>query len=249
MDNSSERQVILAAHGSGDARHDREWRGRILLCTKNALPDCRIDLAYVKGEPALEGALRNSGERPVFILPLCLNDGKFHREIIPAQVRETDSGTASFLPPLFEEKQGLLEILHSQIERFTPLLRKEETDLILVSHGTAGTCEDDTLLSWLALLSPGFNAYRRACVKTKPQFKNVMTASRKNNLLVLPFFLSMGSHVMQDIPRMLGLPEGGPVFGSHHAGKRHIHYATPVGSQHQMLGNLISGIIRKNLPA
>ncbi len=59
----------------------------------------------------------------------------------------------------------------------------------------------------------------------------------------------MGSHVMQDIPRMLGLPEDGPVFGSHHAGKRHIHYATPVGSQHQMLGNLISGIIRKNLPA
>lgn len=242
-------RIILAAHGSCIAEFDKEWRSNILERLQKLCPDVQADLAFIMDEHGLNDALSRVEGQTLHILPLCLSDGRFCRDILPSKIAESlsklnqDVRTTN-LRALNENPDMLAGILQKRAIELIPDHQRSKTRLLLVSHGSDNDGDINGLLNTLSSLAPGFDGYQYAYLKKFPSVQEFINRQDQPDLLVLPFFLTKGNHVMKDIPKILGLPELESPFGSHSIHGRTIHYAEPIGT-HPDFPEILAGIISK----
>lgn len=224
-------RIILIAHSSGSEASDHVWKTRLLENIKVLLPEHDIDMAFIKGNPDIVSAL-DPDDREILVLPLCLSDGFFHRKLIPEVLAEIPEKIGiRLLPPLYEDREGMFEIMkEASFEACPPALRPL-TRLLAVSHGSEAqgeTGETDYAPS-LCRNIPGFKDYEHVFLKKSPSLLEWTERQQEGDTLVLPCFLMEGKHTTNDIPAILGLPSGQSAFGAHPFKQGTIRYAAPIG--------------------
>ncbi|MDD4254243.1 MAG: sirohydrochlorin nickelochelatase [Methanofollis sp.] len=127
----------------------------------------------------------------------------------------------------------------------------KRTGLLLVGHGSKLPYNKELIESTAALIAaqhpeylvrPGFMSMNEPSVEeTLALFKK----DEIDRLVVVPLFLAKGVHILQDIPELLGLPEGGKKGSFVHAsGAIPLLYADPIGGD-----PLLADLMVKNAEA
>lgn len=235
MDFGPHDHIILIAHGSGIAQNDARMRHSLLRQLALSPKKPNFDLAFINGAPRLQDIIDCPRQTPLNILPLCLADGKFYRQIIPQAISEATAKPFRILPPLFHNINPFADILTDICLSSVAEHQRQHTDVLIVAHGSAQAPDGmPRLLSIVEMQTPGFRSFRHANLKTTPLLQTIagqMPPHQK--LLVIPFFLSNGKHVDSDIPRIMGLPRNG------------VAYAPPIGT-HPLLAQAIIKSLEAN---
>jgi sirohydrochlorin cobaltochelatase len=153
-----------------------------------------------------------SGE--VTVVPFFASDGYFSQTVLPRELslnrrysqlrlQFTDPvGTHSRIPDLVEGR--IREIFH----RFQ--LTPERAVLLIVGHGTprnaTSTSSALKLAGHLKKAGPCTNVHP-AFLDEPPQLEEVFQDLSQDEIVVVPFFMGESYHVLQDIPKRLGLAE------------------------------------------
>jgi sirohydrochlorin ferrochelatase len=127
----------------------------------------------------------------------------------------------------------------------------KRTGLLLVGHGSKLPYNKELIEKTAAIIAekhpeylvrPGFMSMNAPSVE---ETLALFTKDEIDRLVVVPLFLAKGVHILQDIPELLGLPEGGKKGTFAHAsGAIPLLYADPIGSD-----PLLADLMVKNAEA
>jgi sirohydrochlorin cobaltochelatase len=224
------RAVILAAHGS---------RRRIQAVTivKEHARRLQADydvhevaVAFRQGEPPYSEVMDSIVSREVTVVPFFCADGYFTQTVLPRELslnRRYSQLRVQFTDPVGTHPQisGLVQRRTREIfRRFQ--LTPERAALVIVGHGTprhsASTSSTLKLVEQLKRAGPCPNVHP-AFLDELPRLEEVFQDLPQDEIVVIPFFMGESYHVLQDIPRHLGLSkpvcDQSPVESTH-AGRR-----------------------------
>lgn len=219
--------LLVLAHGSTvnsdsavAARYQAAiLRGRGIFA---AVQEC-----FWKQAPGLEETLRAAWTPRVFVAPLFIGPGYFVGEVIPVALGLKSPQTAHFNRV---QRRGGQTLYYAQPvglhPRMTNVLlararevvarhpfprapRPDETTLVVVGHGTERTISSrQAVEAQVALLRTrgGYAEVRPAFMNDEPRVADCLQAARSRHVVVVPFFISDGLHVAEDIPMLLGEP-------------------------------------------
>lgn len=223
----SDAVLVLLGHGTsadpGAAaaviQHAAELRRRGIFA--------EVREAFWKQEPQLISVLA-SIERPrVFIVPIFISEGYFSGNVIPRALgfhveREGEFGrtlraegkTLVYCRPVgVHDRMTELVLARARevLEQapFPEQVPPAEVTLIVVGHGTGQDVNSrKTLEHQVELLrahSP-YAAVYAVFLEEEPRIPKCYELAQTRNIVVVPFFISDGPHVCQDIPLQLGEP-------------------------------------------
>jgi sirohydrochlorin cobaltochelatase len=186
--------------------------------------------AFWKQEPRVHEVLATLTAARVFIVPLFMSQGYFSDVVIPRQLgfSESEVGQGSgarvwreggrtryYCEPIgtHEKMAGIvLSRAREVLERF-PFPRQAElsqTTLFIAGHGTRQNANSRQAIERQVEQVRAQRVYadvRAVFLEEEPSIGECYRLARTRNLVVVPFFLSAGPHVVEDIPRLLGEPE------------------------------------------
>lgn len=129
----------------------------------------------------------------------------------------------------------------------------ERKGLLLVGHGSKLPYNKELVESTGQLIAGKYPDYIVKCAfmnMNSPSIEESLDAFRKENidaLVIVPLFLAKGVHILQDIPGLIGLPEGSQKGTFSLNGKSiPLVYAEPIGSD-PLLADLMAKNARKAL--
>jgi sirohydrochlorin cobaltochelatase len=254
--------LVLIGHGSTLNResaapvieHAAELRGR--RCFES------VREAFCKQEPRIRAVLAATTARRVFAVPLFVSDGYYTEQVIPIElgldptqgaraerVRQAGERTLFYCAPVGTHPSMTRVILARAREVVarnpSPWPPKpSETALFIAGHGTDRNENSRRAIERQAELIGALGTYgevRAVFLEEAPRITEVYRLAQRQNVIVVPFFISDGLHSDQDIPVMLGEPErvvqerlqaGQPSWRNptERQGKR-LWYARSVGSE------------------
>lgn len=180
--------------------------------------------AFWKQEPRIKKVLAGLIAPRVFIAPLFIGEGYFAGEIIPKElgfgksrtIRRQDS-TVSFCRPVGTHESMTRVILSraAAVTRQNPFPRAPkpaETTLFIAGHGTEKNAHSRAAIEHQAQRIREQGAYagvHAVFMEEEPRIRDCHLLAHTKNCVMVPFFISDGLHVVEDIPVLLG--EAGPV--------------------------------------
>jgi sirohydrochlorin cobaltochelatase len=220
--------LILLGHGSkkndGSAepvrQHGAEIRGRKLFA--------EVREAFWKQEPKLEQALSGIKSERVFFAPLLISEGYFSEKVIPQHLGFRSEGDENFQRRRTSGEQTwfyckpigthphMTEVLLARargvVEKFPfpRAPRLKEVTLFVAGHGTEQDQNSRKVIEAQVqtIKSTGVYADVMAIfMEENPRINECYQLAQTKNMVVVPFFISDGLHVQEDIPVMLGEPE------------------------------------------
>jgi sirohydrochlorin cobaltochelatase len=271
--------LVLLGHGTAldpeaavpVVQHAAELRRRNLFA--------EVREAFWKQEPQITQVLSAIDRPRIFIVPLFISEGYFSGNLIPralgfpvergddsCRIRRSGPQTIVYCRPIGTHdrmSELLLARAREVLEKF-PFPRKAQPDqvtLILAGHGTS---QDEnsrkTIERQVALLRAQgpYDAVHAVFLEEAPRISACYEMAPTKNIAVVPFFISEGPHVRQDIPIQLGesehlvrqrLQNGEPPWRN--PTERHgklVWYAPSVGTDPR-LADLILDQVRQAAPA
>jgi sirohydrochlorin cobaltochelatase len=223
----SDAVLVLLGHGTtmnaGSAapvfQHAAELRRR-RCCAE-------VREAFWKQPPQIKEVLAGVQAPRVIIVPIFISEGYFSDAVIPrelgfgeadndkARVQKRGGQTLVFCKPVGTHPSMtsvLLARAREVIEKF-PFPRAplpKDITLFIAGHGTDRNSNSRKPAELQAELIRARNLYADAqavFMEEEPRIRNVHEIARTKNIVVVPFFISDGLHVQEDIPVMLGAPE------------------------------------------
>lgn len=220
--------LLLLAHGStvnaGSAAPARFHAA--VLRQRRMFAD--VHACYWQQAPHLREVLDGVRTPRVFIVPLFIGEGYFVREVIPRALglaRQEPGGlpqrwlraatTCHYCRPVGTHP-GMTEVLLARAQDIVnrhPFPRPPnpaETALFVVGHGTDRTSASRTAVEEQVEAIRGRKWYAEvhaAFMETAPRISGCYAVARTRHLVVVPFFISDGLHVVEDIPVLLGETE------------------------------------------
>ena len=204
--------LVIAAHGSRrDAGANALVRRLAGAVRARRLFD-EVAVAFHQGEPRFDTVLDEISSEAVTVVPLLTSAGHYADRVLPqalarnrrfdqVRLRQTPPvGTHSGVAPLVARR--VAELLREQD------IARHEVSLALVGHGTRRHPESRASTLQLA------DTLRRrrvagevlaAFIDDDPPLETLADSATLRHLIVVPFLIGGGSHVMEDIPRLLGL--------------------------------------------
>jgi sirohydrochlorin cobaltochelatase len=218
-------ELVLTGHGStqnaDSARpvyqHAAELRRRGLFA--------RVSEAFWKEPPFLRDVWNQLRSGEVFVVPLMISDGYFTTEVIPQQLGLIHHAGAPF---------ARVQTIHGRIVRYTqPIgihpgitsllmaraleilsgapgdspVRPESTALFIAGHGTPRNKRSRQSIEHQVeciRASGRFAEVHAVFMEEKPSIDEVYLVAQAPDVVVVPFFVSDGLHVQEDIPALLG---------------------------------------------
>ena len=202
--------------------------------------------AFWKQEPHVKTVLAEISAPRVFIVPFFISEGYFSTEVIPAELGfsfpdnlklKTKSSELHYCRPVGSHDLMTTVILARAKEvaeqfSFPRAPKPADTTLLIAGHGTGRNANSRKAIERQVKLIRGLKA---------PFIKDCWQSVPTKNIIVVPFFISDGLHVAEDIPVLLGEPEkivkerlatGQPTWRNptERDGKR-IWYAASVGTE------------------
>jgi sirohydrochlorin cobaltochelatase len=182
-----------------------------------------VRAAFWKQEPQVKNVLAELGAPRVFIAPLFISEGYFSTEIIPKELGFSGVPSSIHHPqsswfycrPVGTHASMTAVILARAGEivgqfPFPRAPKPAETTLFIAGHGTEKNESSRHPVERQAELIRAMNLYagvHAVFLEEAPRIAECYTIARTKNLVVVPFFISDGLHVVEDIPVLLGEPE------------------------------------------
>ncbi|MBI5958254.1 MAG: hypothetical protein HY866_05955 [Chloroflexi bacterium] len=244
--------LILAGHGSHLSPHTAGlvWRYVDRLRVLGVADE--ITACFWKEPPSFHGVLNTVQAQDVIVVPLFTAQGYFTQTVIPAEmglsgaVTIRDGRTIWYAPTLGEHplisaivRQRVIETLESAA------LDPQSVAVAVIGHGTDRSSRSREAAQQQAetLRAAGLVAEVAAVfLDDDPPIQSLYDTTRAANIIAVPFFLAPGSHVMQDVPRALGLPRGASYATIRGRG---VWYSAPVGTD-ETICSLILALARSN---
>jgi len=216
--------LILAAHGAGDGSDvNRIVRGYAKQVASLGRFD-EVLTAFHLGGPNFAEVLGQTEADGIVVVPIMTSEGFFCQTVLPAElkkhpraseVRIRQTRPVGTHPGIADM---ILERVRWLIDRFG--LTGADTALLLVGHGTKHHRDSrNTTIELAEGLSKRnvLGSVEAAFLDDDPRIEDVTRRVDCSNQIVIPFFLGGGQHVVDDIPRRLGLTSGlGPIAGHVH---------------------------------
>jgi len=183
---------------------------------------------YWQQAPRLAEVLAAAHSPRVFVVPLFIGEGYFVDDVIPRALGLKAVGRGRF-PRSWHQggsvfhycrpvgtHPGMTDVLlaraHDVVARHpSPRPPKPtETALFVVGHGTERTSASRTAVERQVQAIRARGLYREvhaAFLEAVPRISDCCTVTSARHLVVVPFFISDGLHVVEDIPVLLGESE------------------------------------------
>jgi sirohydrochlorin cobaltochelatase len=220
--------LVLVGHGSSQNadsgapvfQHAAELRRQRLFA--------QVREGFWKQEPRLGEVVSELKEPRVFIEPVFISEGFFSEDVIPKSLGflEASSGPAGrvicqrgqslfYCRPLGSH-EGMTRVLlsraHTVIEQFPfPRAPKpKDITLFIAGHGTEQNENSRKAVEHQVEIIRAQNLYAAVhaiFLEEEPRIADCYRLAETRNMVVVPFFISDGMHVQEDIPIMLGEPE------------------------------------------
>lgn len=217
--------LLVLAHGSraneGSAEparwHAARLRERGLFA---AVREC-----FWQQEPGWAEVLASSTTPRVIVVPLFIGEGYFVDDVIPRALGLKSEGSVGYARVqvrgasvlVYARPAGthpgmtavLLARARDVVTRhpFPRVPRPEEVSLIVVGHGTGRTSASRNAVERQVALIRARGEYaevRGAFMEDDPRIGDVVATARSRQVVVVPYFISDGLHVVEDIPVLLG---------------------------------------------
>ncbi len=227
-ENFSDAALVLFGHGStvddGSARpvyqHVAELRRRKCFA--------EVREAFWKQEPRIAEVVATVQAPRVFLVPLFISEGYFTEEVIPRALgfREAARGelvrmlrrgprTLFYCQPVGTDDSFadvLIARAHEVVVKFPfpRVPRAGDTTLFIAGHGTLQNDNSRKAIDRQVELIRArelYAAVHGVFLEEDPRIDQCYDIAGTRNIVVVPFFMSDGLHVRQDIPVLLGEPE------------------------------------------
>jgi len=222
LDGLADATLVVLGHGTtkndGSAasvyQHAAELRRRGLFA--------EVREAFWKQEPRIKPVLAEVRSPRVFIVPLFISEGFFAGEIIPRELGfptdlrlQTPGGRLTYCLPVGTHDR-MLDILLARATEvvsehpFPRAPKSSEITLFLAGHGTERSEQSRRAVEQQVerVRARNFFAEVQAVfLEENPRIADCHKLAGTRNLVVVPFFVSDGLHVVEDIPVLLGEPE------------------------------------------
>ena len=189
--------------------------------------------AFWKQDPQVKEVLAGLSAARVFVAPLFISEGYFSEEVIPRELGFVGKGKEGFsrvqrrggktgkqqnlyyCKPIgtHESMTNVLLARAREVVAGFPFPRApkpEATTLFIAGHGTERNENSRKVIEQQAELIRGreiYAAVHAVFLEEEPRLKNCYQIGVTKNFVVVPFFMSEGLHVQEDIPVLLGEPK------------------------------------------
>lgn len=218
----SDTVLIVLGHGTsqneGSAlpvlQHTDELRRRRLFA--------EVYPAFWKQEPQLKSVLAGLKASRVFIVPLFISEGYFCSEVIPRELGfgsdfepQTSDFRLRYCQPVgtHDRMTEIVLARAAQIVASFPFPRApkpKDVTLFLAGHGTGRNARSrESVERQVELIRARqlYAAVHAIFMEEPPFIREWHALAVTRNVVVVPFFISDGLHVVEDIPVLLGEPE------------------------------------------
>lgn len=222
-ENFADAALVVLGHGTElNANSARPVRQHVAeLRRRNLFREVRE--AFWKQEPQIKTVLAGLALPRVFIAPLFISEGYFSAEIIPNELGfsfptslklKTQNSELHYCRPVGSHDLMTTVILaraKAVVEQF-PFPRPPkptDTTLLIAGHGTERHADSRKTVERQAERIRSLKIYAAVGVvfmDEAPFIKGCSQTVPTKNLVVVPFFISDGLHVAEDIPVLLGEP-------------------------------------------
>ena len=206
--------LVIAAHGSRREAGANALVRRLAEAVRARRLFDEVAVAFHQGEPRFDTVLDEITSEAVTVVPLLTSAGHYADQVLPqalARNRRFDQVRLRQTPPVGTHS-GVAPLV---ARRVAELLREQgvarhDATLALVGHGTRRHPE-----SRAATLQLADTLRRRrvagevlaAFIDDDPPLETLAESATLRHLIVVPFLIGGGTHVVEDIPRLLGLQE------------------------------------------
>ena len=221
-ENFSDATLVILGHGTeqnaGSAApallHAAELRRRKLFADVRA--------AFWKQEPQVKTVLAEITTPRIFIVPLFISAGYFASEIIPRElgfdasgIRHEASRVLFYCQPVgtHDHMTGVILARAAGIVQQFPFPRAPkpaDVTLFIAGHGTEKSAKSRKAIERQVELVRAQKIYadvHAVFMEETPRIGECYALAKSKNLVVVPFFISDGLHVVEDIPVLLGEPK------------------------------------------
>jgi len=189
-----------------------------------------VQEAFWNQEPRIKNVLAAISSPRVFIVPLFVSEGYLAGEVIPealgfdaSRITQYASRITFYCQPIGTHDR-MTQVILSRAAGVTSQFpfprapKPAETTLFIAGHGTAKSVLSRQAIERQGALIRAQKLYadvRTVFMEEEPRIADCPSLARTKNCVVVPFFISDGLHVVEDIPVLLGEPE--PVVKVRHA--------------------------------
>ena len=183
--------------------------------------------AFWKQEPQVESVLAELSTPRIFIVPLFISEGYFAHEVIPrelgfdltddprSRITHHASRITCFCPPVGTHDSMTAVILNRARDivakfPFPRAPKPADTTLFIAGHGTERSVHSRKAIERQVELIRAQNIYAGVdaiFMDEEPRIAGCQARVQTRNVVVVPFFISDGLHVAEDIPVLLGEAE------------------------------------------
>jgi sirohydrochlorin cobaltochelatase len=228
QDDYSEAALVLIGHGTtldaGSAapvyQHAAELRRRHCFAA--------VHEGFWKQDPRVTSVVANLLTPRTFLVPLFISEGYFSEETIPpalgfslksgddsGRVQRRGAQTLIYCRPVgtHETMTGVLRARACEVVEKNPFPRPpkpREVTLFVAGHGTEQNENSRKAIERQVEMLRAQDLYAAVhgiFMEEEPRIGACYQIAQTKNLVIVPFFISDGLHVRQDIPVLLGEPE------------------------------------------
>ncbi len=225
----SDATLVLAGHGSTRHADSAAPVRQHAAALRRRRMFAEVREGFWQQEPRLAAVVATATTRRVFVAPLFISEGYFSEEVLPRELGFRGEGETSFARRLQRGESTLFYChpvgTHASMTRvllarartivaqfpFPRAPRPEETTLFLAGHGTGRNGDSRAAVERQAALIRSLDLYagvHAVFMEEEPRIGDCYHLAATRHLVLVPFFISDGLHVREDIPILLGEPEG-----------------------------------------
>ncbi|MFZ4825800.1 MAG: CbiX/SirB N-terminal domain-containing protein [Phototrophicaceae bacterium] len=234
--------LVLAGHGSHISPHTagQVWQYVDQLRARNVAHE--VTACFWKEQPSFAEVLGTLTAEQVYVVPVFTAQGFYTQQVIPVEMGLSGAvthrhGKTIHYTRTLGEHEGMPNVLLKRVQTIlaTHQLDPLATTVAVIGHGTRRSDPSQRAthaqVEWLqqtGCVAEVLGAFLDA----EPSIPSIYERATHPTIIVVPFFLAMGSHVTLDVPSELGLKVGESF--TERQGKR-VHYTPPVGSDPHMV--------------
>jgi sirohydrochlorin cobaltochelatase len=228
LDDFSKAALVLIGHGASDNAGSAQPVLQQAAELRRRRRFARVLEAFWKQDPQLLHVVAEVSEPQIFLVPLFISEGFFTEVVIPKALGLNEGSKPEFPRVISRGQQtwfycrpvgshpGMTGILLSRAASvvqqfpFPRAPKPRDISLFIAGHGTEQNQKSREAIERQVELIRAQNLYAEVhavFMEEEPRIQSCYETAHSKHIVVVPFFISDGLHVQEDIPVMLGEPQ------------------------------------------